>query len=102
MTDSSQVLSELRAEFVERNTALFLLLGLLSTTKRFNELLASQRSAAPAMGAAVSDELTRFHYLLLGLHAFGAKLSSFAEQGKRAASPPRDPLLQVAPRGLLR
>ena len=100
MSEPTSIMGDLRADFVERNTALFLLLGLLSSTGRLTRALAieRQRFAAPPG----RDEPTRFHYLLLGLVALGDKVSLIAQLGKDTSQVASPLVAEDAPRDILR
>lgn len=95
-------MGDLRADFVERNTALFLLLGLLSSTGQLTRALAIERQRLAAPLPPGRDEPTRFHYLLLGLVALGDKVSLLAQLGKDTSQVASPPVAEDAPRDILR
>src|SRR5436305_7499806 len=85
MSDSSVLLGELRADFAERNTALFLLLGILSAGDRLVRSVAHAQSA-PSQTPSTAD------YFALGLFTLVGRVQALAarcaedvpEQGKDA------------------
>jgi hypothetical protein len=94
-------LGELRTDFTERNTALFLLLGLVSGFLRLLRTLDAE-AACPAMPPAPPEPPAKFHYFALGLIAFGSQVMSLAERGRQDASPPEPPRPSTPPADLLR
>lgn len=101
MSERMPSIGSLRADFAERNTALFLLLGLLSSTTRLTKALSDEKARALAAPHG-REEPTRFHYLLLGLVAFSGKVSALAQRGRDTAEPTPPPVLPDVPRDLLR
>jgi hypothetical protein len=94
-------LGELRADFTERNTALFLLLGLVSGFFGLLRTLDAE-AASPAMPPAPPEPPAKFHYFALGLIAFGSQVMALAERGRQDASPPEPPRPSTPPADLLR
>ena len=96
-------LGELRADFTERNTALFLLLGLVSGFSGLLRTLEAE-AARPAISPApaASEPPAKFHYFALGLIAFGSQVMALAERGRQDASPPEPPRPSTPPADLLR
>jgi hypothetical protein len=101
MSEAMPSIGSLRADFAERNTALFLLLGLLSSTTRLTKALSDEK-ARSAAEPQQRDEPTRFHYFLLGVVAFSGKVSGLAQRGRDTAEPLLAPVPPDVPRDLLR
>ncbi|HEX8172960.1 MAG TPA: hypothetical protein VF824_20665 [Thermoanaerobaculia bacterium] len=74
MSDAPAGIGELRYDFVERNTALFLLLGILSVGERLERTVLSGgvRDGRPAAAN------TRLDYFTLGLIALTERISAMA------------------------
>lgn len=98
-----ETLGELRADFTERNTALFLLLGLVSGFSGLLRTLEAEASR-PALPPVppTPEPPAKFHYFALGLIAFGSQVMALAERGRQDASPPEPPRPPDPPAGLLR
>lgn len=98
-------LPRLRDDFDERNTALFLFLGLLSAT---GKLVRAVEAARPVHGAAPAPRrgpLPRLDALVLGvvsIHRSVRRLADAAAAGPARAEPDPAPPTPAAPRGLLR
>ncbi len=94
-------LGELRADFTERNTALFMFLGLVSGFSGVLRTLEAE-AAHPAPAPTAPEPPATFHYFALGLIAFGSQVMALAERGRQDASPPEPPRPSIAPADLLR
>lgn len=88
---------ELRADFTERNTALFMFLGLLSGVGGLLRTL-KEEEAPPAR----CEPPTKLDYLVLGLVAFGSQVTALAERGRQDARLPDPPRPLSPPADLLR
>jgi hypothetical protein len=98
-------LGELRADFTERNTALFLFLGLVSGFEgllRTLEAEAERPARPPVAPETPPASPPVFDYFVLGLIAFGGQVMTLAEHGRQDASPSEPPRLSSLPAGLLR
>lgn len=107
MSDVGQMpaVGELRADFTERNTALFLLLGLLSGLgglRRALEEEAARPAVRPATAPAGGEPPSKLDDLVLGLLAFGGRVTALAERGGRDVQLPDPPRPPSPPAGLLR
>jgi len=75
---SESVLGELRTDFVERNTSLFLLLGILSAGGRLTRTLALTEPVPPVPP-------TKLDYFTLGLIAIAGRFNAFAQHAAENA-----------------
>jgi hypothetical protein len=94
-------LGELRADFTERNTALFMFLGLLSSLGGIQRLLEAE-ATRPAAPAAAGGPPAKLDYLVLGLVALHRQVTAFAERGRRDVQTPDPPRPTPPPADLLR
>lgn len=103
MSDVGQMpaVGELRADFTERNTALFLLLGLLSGLGGLRRAL-EEEAVRPATAPAGGEPPSKLDDLVLGLLAFGGRVTALAERGGRDVRLPDPPRPPSPPAGLLR
>ena len=75
MSDARAGIGELRYDFVERNTALFLLLGILSVGERLERSVLSDRLRDNEQPAAGN---TKLDYFTLGLIALAERVAAMA------------------------
>jgi hypothetical protein len=94
-------LGELRADFTERNTALFMFLGLLSGLGGLLRTLEAE-AARPAVPPAACEPPAKLDYLVLGLVALHRQVTALAERGRQDAQPPDPPRPPRPPADLLR
>ncbi len=93
MGETPAVIGELRHDFAERNTALFLLLGLLSLGDRLTRTLAAEMAATRLLPAPAAPP-TRLDYLALGLVAVAERFAAVADRmaaGAPAPAPVAEP-----------
>jgi len=79
MSESRSGLSDLLDDYAERNTALFLFLGLLAQAEKLKRSLDAEAVDALSMPAAGE---TKLDYLVLGFVAFADKVLATADQVK--------------------
>jgi hypothetical protein len=79
MGESGAGLSDLLDDYAERNTALFLFLGLLARSEKLTRTLEADAVGAASMPAAST---TKLDYLLLGLIALADKTLATADHVK--------------------
>lgn len=82
MSDAPAWVGELRSDFAERNTALFMLLGFLSLSDRLTRTVAMDAKHAHPSPAA------RVEYFALGLIAIAEQVKSLAARFREDAVPP--------------
>ena len=99
--DETPTLGEMRADFTERNTALFMFLGLLSGLGGLLRTLEAE-AAQPAAPPAGCAPPTKLDYLVLGLVAFNGQVTALAERGRQDARIPDPPRPPGPPADLLR
>lgn len=73
MSEPVQVIGELRTDFVERNTALFMLLGIVSLSDRLNRTLEQPPCVTPHLPKT-------FDYFALGLITLTQRVKDMASR----------------------